>query len=85
MNNLREYVDQMNRWNKLSNRPLMTFPLSQEDAQKIVYKLEGDLSPENLHCDGEITRAQAQRKYNYFMRVYAELKRHVDRVPELVV
>lgn len=27
-----------------------------------------ELSPENLHCDGEISIAQANRKYNSLMR-----------------
>jgi hypothetical protein len=36
--------------------------------------LDGDLSPENLHCDGEISQAEAQRKYNYYGKVIKELE-----------
>jgi len=32
------------------------------------------MSPENLHCDGEITHAQAQAKYDYFMGVWEDIK-----------
>jgi hypothetical protein len=83
MQNLKNYVERLNFWNELSKRPLMTFPLSRDDAEKIVYNLEGDLSPENLHCDGEISNAEAQRKYSYYMKVYAELEAHVGYIPEL--
>jgi len=37
------------------------FPLSQEDVNVLGNKLSNELSPENLHCDGEISRNQAQR------------------------
>lgn len=33
------------------------------------------LSPENLHCDGEITRAQAARRRVVIMREWAALER----------
>lgn len=36
--------------------------LDNEVAQQIFGILDGELSPENLHCDGEITAAQARRK-----------------------
>ena len=36
--------------------------------------LDSDLSPENLHCDGEITARQAQAKYKMYSRVVAELE-----------
>jgi hypothetical protein len=34
------------------------------------------LSPENLHCDGEISATQAQNKYDYYGRVIKELDRY---------
>jgi hypothetical protein len=30
----------------------------------------GRLSPENLHCDGEISNAEANRKYKELMRMW---------------
>jgi hypothetical protein len=32
------------------------------------------MSPENLHCDGEITHSQAQDKYDYYMAVWQDLR-----------
>ncbi len=37
------------------------------------------LSPENLHCDGEITRAQAQRRYNQIMKEWKALEKKAGR------
>ena len=36
--------------------------------------LASRLSPENLHCDGEISRAQAQRRYDVIMKEWRKLE-----------
>jgi len=76
MKNLQAYIDQKNTWNTIFGQAPMTFPLSQTDADKIASTLDSDLSPENLHCDGEISQTQAQNKYNYYGRVIKELDRY---------
>lgn len=38
-----------------------------------------DLSPENLHCDGEISVAAANRKYRSLMREWRALEKKVGR------
>lgn len=82
--NLTHYVeDRINYWRRLSNKPEMTFPLSRDDVNNIVFSLECDLSPENLHCDGEISNAEAQEKYDYYMRVHAELEKEIGYYPGL--
>lgn len=37
------------------------------------------LSPENLHEDGEITQAQANRKYHQIMKEWRELEKQAGR------
>lgn len=37
------------------------------------------LSPENLHCDGEISAAQARTKYRQLMKEWAALEKQVGR------
>lgn len=37
------------------------------------------LSPENLHCDGEISRAQAQVRYNQIIREWKALEKKAGR------
>ena len=82
--NLTRYIeDRINSWNRLITREEMTFPLTMDDVREIVSVLECDLSPENLHCDGEITRAQANRKYKFYMKVYDELYKEMGNIPEL--
>ena len=77
MKNLTHYIDNRNQWNSFfpSNKKI-TFPLSQKNVDGLARSLDGDLSPENLHCDGEISQAEAQRKYNYYGRVIKELEKY---------
>lgn len=37
------------------------------------------LSPENLHCDGEISRAQAEKRYRQIMREWRVLENKAGR------
>ena len=76
MKNLQTYIDQKNAWGNIFNRPGIKFPLSQSTVDGLARSLDGDLSPENLHCDGEISQRQAQAKYNFYGRVIRELDRY---------
>ena len=76
MKNLQAYIDQKNTWGSFFNSPQINFPLSQTQVNDLARSLDGDLSPENLHCDGEISQTQAQNKYNYYGRVIKELDRY---------
>ena len=70
---IEKYVEQKNSWGKIfGSKPLSL--LSAEDRQKIADSLDADLSPENLTCDGELTRSQVQTKYNFLTRAASELK-----------
>ena len=71
--NLDEYIDRANRWGAIFNDAGIEFPLQQADVDKIVSRLNGDLSPENLHCDGEISATEARKKYQFFKTVAQEL------------
>ena len=77
-NVLTNYIEQMNSWNAIFGTGPVTFPLDAESAQKIGSKLDGELSPENLHCDGEISHAQAMKKYNFLTSVLDELNIYCD-------
>ncbi len=50
-----------------------------EAQQKEFQSLASQLSPENLHCDGEITRAQAQTKYRRIMKRWRALEKALGR------
>jgi hypothetical protein len=69
---LENYVDGINRWGKLfGNKPLSL--LNATDRQKIADRIDSDLSPENLTCDGELPRGQVQARYNMLTRCAQEL------------
>jgi hypothetical protein len=75
---LQNYVDRMNKWSAIFSHPEVTFPLDASSAQAIGSKIDGELSPENLHCDGEISHAEAMRKYNFLTAVLDELNIYCD-------
>ena len=77
MKNLQHYIDNRNQWNSFfPNSKTITLPLDQKTVNDLARSLDGDLSPENLHCDGEISASAAQKKYNYYGRVIADLENY---------
>ena len=70
---LNDYIEQRNKWMALFNKESIRFPLTQEGVDSIIASLNGDLSPENLHCDGEISPQQARAKYDFYKLVADEL------------
>ncbi len=72
--NLNKFLDRINPWRVATKRPV--FDINKIDdavAQELFDILDSEVSPENLHCDGEITRAQAQIKANIFYGAGDEL------------
>jgi hypothetical protein len=73
LENIQRYVAQKNSWGKLFGKPALSL-LRAEDRQKIADSIDADLSPENLTCDGEISRTEVQRRYNLLTRAAQELQ-----------
>ena len=70
---LEAYVERKNKWSAIfGEKPLSL--LNAKDRQKIADSLDCDLSPENLTCDGELSRSQVQAKYRELTRAVAELR-----------
>ena len=78
MQTLTKFIQDNNRWIAIFGNPQMTFPLTQQDADELARTLDSKLSPENLHCDGEISNAQAQRKYRFLATVARELEAYCN-------
>jgi len=72
MKNLKAYVDNKNQWNAIFGMAPMDIN-NDMDRVQIAQTLDGELSPENLHCDGEISQAQAMRKLRKLNLVCKEL------------
>ena len=70
---LEQYVDGINRWGKLFGNKELSL-LNAEDRQRIADRIDADLSPENLTCDGELPRSQVQARYKMLPRCAQELK-----------
>lgn len=81
---LEQYVEQRNAWVKIFGQGGITFPLTQAGVDTVVDHLNGDLSPENLHCDGEISHSQAMAKYRFYRAVAQELEAYCERKGLLV-
>ena len=69
---LEHFVEQQNSFKELFKQKPLSL-LNAQDRQEIADRIDSDLSPENLHCDGEISRAEANRKYKYLTRCAQEL------------
>lgn len=76
MKNLEAYVEQKNTWNKIFGQAPMTFPLKQTQADDLMNSIASELSPENLHCDGEASITQVRRKLKYLNTVQRELEQY---------
>jgi hypothetical protein len=70
---LEQYVEQQNRWMQIfGEKPLSL--LNTADRQRIAERIDSELSPEHLTCDGELSRSAVQTKYRMLTRAAAELK-----------
>jgi hypothetical protein len=69
---LTQYVDHKNAFASIFKQPQLSLQNAQ-DRQRIAQMLDGDLSPENLTCDGELSRAQVNRKYRELSGAAKEL------------
>lgn len=76
MKHLTAYVAHQNFTRKLFKQPLLDVDnLSARDIRWLRDSIEGDLSPENLTCDGELSSTQVRKKYNMLMGAIKDLER----------
>jgi hypothetical protein len=71
MKNLKAYVDQKNRWDMIFGRPALVIG---QHNQQIAENIDSDLSPENLTCDGELSRTAVQQRYKQLTAAARELQ-----------
>ena len=73
MKELKAYVEQANKWNALFKGEQFTLDTAY-GRQRLAQKIDADLSPENLTCDGELPRAEVNRRYKELMTAAKQLK-----------
>ena len=69
---LEAFVQQENAWAAIIKQPQLSL-LNSRDRQKIADRIDSQLSPENLSCDGELSRSQVNQRYRNLTRCAAQL------------
>ena len=62
MKALQAFIDQKNRWNAIFNGEQFEIKTA-KGRQKVADMIDSALSPENLTCDGELPRAEVNRRF----------------------
>jgi hypothetical protein len=69
---LEAFVAQENAWATAVKQPELSL-LSAADRQTIAERIDSQLSPEWLTCDGELSRAEVDRRYRNLTRCAEQL------------
>ena len=72
MKRLKAYVERKNQWNAIFGGRALVIG---QDNQRIADMIDSELSPENLTCDGELSRAQVNARYRELTGAAQELRR----------
>jgi hypothetical protein len=79
MKTLENFLKQKNHWNSFFKGPQYTLN-SAADRQAVADMIDSALSPENLTCDGELSRAEVNRRYKELMTAARQLKKYDPEV-----
>ena len=74
MSALNTYLDRKNSFAKLFGQRALSLQ-DATDRQRIADSIDADLSPENLTCDGELSRSQVQTRYRALTAAAKELQK----------
>jgi hypothetical protein len=73
MKALQKYIDQKNHWNSIFKGEQYEIT-THAGRQRVADMIDSALSPENLTCDGELPRAEVNRRYKELMTAAKQLK-----------
>ena len=71
---LNKYINQMNFWREFRGEALIDMDNIESYVDDIMDNLKGNLSPENIHMDGEASATEVAWSYNYYKQVYKGLQ-----------
>jgi hypothetical protein len=74
MKALQEFVAQKNHWNSFFKGEQYEITTAQ-GRQRVADMIDSCLSPENLTCDGELSRVEVNRRYKELMTAAKQLKK----------
>lgn len=72
MKTLEAFVERENKWSAIFNGKPLSLK-SAADRQKIADKIDSQLSPEHLTCDGELSAREVRARYDFLTRAAQEL------------
>ena len=79
---LQAIIDQHNRLAGVFKQPTIHIDyLTDKEANNLYQSIDAGMSPENLHCDGEITLTQARAKARQYTGAVKELQRMGFAIP----
>jgi hypothetical protein len=71
MKELNEFVARENKWANIFGNTVEI--RTAKGRQDVASRIDCALSPENLHCDGEISAAEANRKFRFLTKAAEQL------------
>jgi hypothetical protein len=74
MKALQNFVAQKNRWNSFFQGTQYSLNTA-KDRQALADMIDSALSPENLTCDGELSRTEVNRRYKELITAAKQLKK----------
>ena len=74
MQALRKFIEQKNHWNSFFQGEQYEIATAQ-GRQRLADMIDSALSPENLTCDGELSRTEVNRRYKELMTAAKQLKK----------
>jgi hypothetical protein len=74
MKALEKFIEQKNHWNSFFQGEQYEIA-TRQGRQRVADMIDSALSPENLTCDGELPRAEVQRRYRELMTAAKQLKK----------
>ena len=73
MQALAKFIEQKNHWNSFFKGEQYEIQTAQ-GRQRVADMIDAALSPENLTCDGELPRAEVNRRYKELMTAARQLR-----------
>ena len=74
MKALQEFIKQKNHWNSFFKGEQYEIQTA-AGRQRVADMIDAALSPENLTCDGELARAEVNRRYKELVTAAKQLKK----------
>jgi hypothetical protein len=74
MRALKEFIAQKNHWNSFFKGEQYEIQ-TPAGRQRVADMIDASLSPENLTCDGELSRTEVNRRYKELMGAAKQLKK----------